>query len=181
MEGGWQRAKVRGGEGQSTRGRKREARRCNGRISERPVWVAIQIGVSSLSHLVPLSPSPAQPSRHSSSAVLYPFQVVSPRQSSDAAGESGASRNLSLVENHRGNKVKAPSGTSRYRIPNRNYEPWPAGYIRARRTERIIDRPLSIPRKIERRKVSRSRRTRTLAITIGEKKLIKYAALARRF
>lgn len=125
------------------------------------VWVTIQIGVS----LVPPHSSPTLPSLLARRSL--PVSSGQPSAIVRRGRRERASRNLSLVENHRGNKVKAPSGTSRYRIPNRNYEPAARG-LRARRTERTIDRPLSSPRKIEGRKVNRSRRTP--AITVGEKR-----------
>lgn len=126
--GGWQRVNVRDErECECLRGRKREE------VVQWPhkwalVWVAIQIEASPVPPLVHPFPSLAIP---------FPFQVVSPRQSSGAAGEL-ASRNLSLVENHRGNKVKAPSGTSHHRIPNRNYGPH-SPRTTCTRIERIID------------------------------------------
>lgn len=83
-----------------------------------PVWVTIQMGASPVPPRFPFPLARPFPSRFKWSAL-----------GNRSVRHGGATRNLSLVENHRGNKVKAPSGTSHYRIPNRNYEPWPAGYV----------------------------------------------------
>lgn len=122
------------------------------RHRQAPVWVTIQMGASLVPPLVSLFPS------HGHSL------PVSSGQPSAIVRCGGLARDSQSVPRRKSPRKQSKSSlrrASHYRIPNRNYEPWPAGYVHGEpRTDNRS--PVNrFQRKIERRKARPTDANRT--------------------